>query len=126
MTEKDFIENYIKDNEQRDERLGRYMHPWTEDEANPEEANGTLGILRQLYMYKKMYTRIHNAIINIVKDCKDTEVKDKLTDCLVATEQLYVTKGILPPDYMSSEELIIAYLLAYIRKREIKVPAEYL
>ena len=126
MTEKDFIENYKKDIKRREDQQGRFMLPWTEDEREPENANGTLGILRQLYMYKKMYTRLHNTIVNIVKDCKDTAVKEKLTDCLIDTEQLYVTKGILPPDYMSSEELIIAYLLAYIRKREVKIPAEYL
>ena len=125
MTEKGFIDNYKKESEKREKRQGMFMCPWEEDERNPEATNGTLGILRQLYMYKKMYTRLHNTIINIVKDCKDTVVKDKLTECLIDTEQIYVTKGILPPDYMSSEELIIAYLLAYIKRRNIKVPAEY-
>ena len=126
MTEKDFIDNYKKEAKLREDRLGRYMQSWEEDENTPEDANGTLGILRQLCMYKKMYTRVHNAIIEASKDCKDSVVKDKLTKCLIDTEQLYVTTGILPPDYMSADELVIAYLLAYIRKNEIKVPAEYL
>ena len=126
MTEKDFIEGYKKEAEKREEREGMFMCPWEEEESNPEATNGTIGILRQLYMYKKMYTRIHNTVINIVNDCNDNVVKNKLSECLIDTEQIYVTKGILPPDYMSSEELIIAYLLAYIRKRDIKAPAEYL
>ena len=72
-----------------------------------------------------MYEKIHNTITDIAKDCKDIAVKNTLITCLIDTELLYVTKGILPPDYMLAEELIIAYLLAYIRKNNIKVPAEY-
>lgn len=125
MTEKDYIENYIKAVNKREERAGKYMLPWEDEKSNPQDSNGTLGLLRELYTYKKMYERIHNTVIDIVKDCKNTAVKDRLTNCLIDTEQLYITKGILPPDYMLAEELIIAYLLAYIRKNEIKVPVEY-
>lgn len=124
MTEKDYIENYIKDINKREERLGKYMHPWKEDESTPDN-KGTLGLLRELYTYKKMYERIHNTIIDLLKDCKNVTIKETLTNCLIDTEQLYVTQGILPPDYLFADELIIAYLLAYIRKNEIKVPAEY-
>ncbi len=53
MTEKDFTDNCKRETERREERLGRYTQPWKEDEINPEDSNGTLGILRQLYMYKK-------------------------------------------------------------------------
>ncbi len=73
-----------------------------------------------------MYTRLHNTIIEASKECTDETTKEKLVTALIDTELLYVTQGILPPDYLSADELIIAYLLAYIRKNEIKVPAEYL
>lgn len=101
------------------------MQPWNKEESISEDSNGTLGLLRELYTYKKMYERLHNTIIDILKDCKDVTVKEMLTKCLIDTEQLYVTQGILPPDYLFADELIIAYLLAYIRKNDIKVPAEY-
>ncbi len=97
------------------------MLPWEEEKSNSKDKNGTLGLLRELCTYKK----IHNTIIDLMKDCKDVAVKEKLTKCLIDTEQLYVTQDILPPDYMFADKLIIAYLLAYIRKNEIKVPAEY-
>lgn len=126
MTEKEFTDNYINEEKKKEEQVGRYMEPWEEGESNPEDANGTIGVLRQLYMYKKMYTRLHNTIIKVAEDCKDEAEKEKLVTALIDTEQLYVTKGILPPDYMSADELIIAYLLAYIRKKEIKAPADYL
>ena len=125
MTDKDYIENYIKAINKREERVGKYLLAWEDTRSNFEDENGTLGLLRELYTYKKMYERIHNTITDIVKDCKDIAVKNTLTTCLIDTELLYVTKGILPPDYMLAEELIIAYLLAYIRKNNIKVPAEY-
>ena len=125
MTDKDYIENYIKAINEREERLGKYMQPWNVEESNPEDKNGTLGLLRELYTYKKMYERVHNTILSVVKDCKDKTTKEKLISSLIDSEQLYVTQGILPPDYLLADELIIAYLLAYIRKREIKVPVEY-
>ena len=125
MTEKDYIESYIKAINEREERSGKYTEPWKVDDNTPEDNKGTLGLLRELYTYKKMYERLHNTVIDIIRDYKDIEVKEKLTKCLINTEQLYVTQGILPPDYMFAEELIIAYLLVYIRKNEIKVPAEY-
>lgn len=125
MTEKDYIESYMKAINEREERSGKYTEPWKVDDNTPEDNKGTLGLFRELYTYKKMYERLHNTVIDIIRDYKDIEVKEKLTKCLIDTEQLYVTQGILPPDYMFAEELIIAYLLAYIRKNGIKVPAEY-
>lgn len=126
MTEKDFIENYIKEEKKKEERLGRYMEPWETDDSNPEDTNGTLGILRQLYMYKKMYTRLHNTIIKVTEDCSDSAIKETLVKSLIDAELLCVTNGTLPPEYMSSEELIIAYLLAYIHRKTVKVPTDYI
>ena len=95
------------------------------DISEAKDTNGTLGLLRQVYMYKKMYTRNFKAMTKAVEICQDPIVKELLIKCQQDTEELYITKGAVPPDCMSSEDLIIAYLLAYIRKNEIKVPADY-
>ncbi|MBQ7115742.1 MAG: hypothetical protein IJN94_04950 [Clostridia bacterium] len=125
MTEKDYIKDYINEINKREERLGRYIQPWKDNESNYEDKCGTIGVLRELYTYKKMYEQMHNIIITLVNKCENTAIKEDLIKSLVDAEQLYVTRGIFPPDYMSSEEFIIAYLLSYIRKNNIKVPENY-
>ena len=125
LTEKDYIKNYIKDVNEREERVGKYRQPWEDDENNYEDKFGTIGLLRELYTYKKMYEQMHNIIVRLVNECKDTAIKEDLTKCLIDAEQVYVTRGVFPPDYMSSEEFVIAYLLSYIRKNNIKFPEGY-
>lgn len=95
------------------------------DISEAKDTYGTLGLLRQVYMYKKMYARNFNAMTKAIEICQDPVVKGLLIKCQQDTEEMYITKGSVPPDFMSSEDLVIAYLLAYIRKKEIKAPVDY-
>ncbi|MGN1316473.1 MAG: hypothetical protein ACI4VW_05345 [Acutalibacteraceae bacterium] len=88
--------------------------------SEAKDTNGTLGLLRQIYMYKKMYTRNFNTMTKAIDICQDSIVKELLIKCQQDTEEMYITKGTVPPDYMTAEDLIIAYLLAYIRKKRLK------
>lgn len=77
-----------------------------------------IDIIRELHCYKKMYHLLQNAVIECADICKDPIVKEKLIGIQQEAENIYTGEEYIGK-VLTADELIIVFLLSFIREREI-------